>query len=92
MNAGFLYNIENKKIKDIKIAFGGIGPVTKRLYKTEAFLKGKSFIDAEINFANNILQDEITPISDVRGSEAYRRRVSKNLLTRFYHDGSMAHE
>ena len=31
-------------------------------------------------------RDEVTPISDVRGSDAYRRQLVENLFAKCFHD------
>ena len=36
--------------------------------------------------AGNIACGEVTPISDVRGSEGYRRTLAKNILIKFWQD------
>jgi xanthine dehydrogenase iron-sulfur cluster and FAD-binding subunit A len=41
---------------------------------------------ASIDEAWEILGNEITPIDDVRSTADYRRRVSMNLLRRFWAD------
>jgi xanthine dehydrogenase small subunit len=33
---------------------------------------------------------EITPISDVRGSEEFRLQLTRNVLLRFYHEQALA--
>jgi xanthine dehydrogenase iron-sulfur cluster and FAD-binding subunit A len=36
--------------------------------------------------AGEIAAGEITPWTDVRGSEEYRRRLAVNVLSKFFHD------
>ena len=36
--------------------------------------------------AGEIAAAEITPWTDVRGSERYRRRLAENVLVKFFHD------
>ncbi|MBG08372.1 MAG: xanthine dehydrogenase [Halobacteriovoraceae bacterium] len=81
-----LGNIENGKIKSIKIAYGGVGPVVKRLPKTEKLLSGKEWNEKNIGEAVLQVEKEITPISDVRGSAKFRTQVSKNLLMKYYRE------
>ena len=73
-------------IEEIRLAYGGIGPVVKRLSDTEAFLTGRVISRKTFNEAAELIADEITPISDVRGSEQFRYRLAKNLLKCFYVD------
>ncbi len=65
-----------------KIALGSVAPTVVRARMTEqALAEGASIDDAAL-----ILGDEIVPIDDVRSTADYRRRVSMNLLRRFWAD------
>src|SRR5207247_4521665 len=63
---------ENGVIGEIRIAYGGVGPVIIRMRKTEEALSGKPLNEAEIESACEIARSEITPISDVRGDAEFR--------------------
>jgi xanthine dehydrogenase small subunit len=63
-----------------RIALGSVAPTVVRLPQTEAALSGGASIDE----AAEILGREIVPIDDVRSTADYRRRVSMNLLRRFW--------
>ena len=63
-----------------RIALGSVGPTVVRVPQTEAALAGGASIDD----AAEILGREIVPIDDVRSTADYRRRVSMNLLRRFW--------
>jgi xanthine dehydrogenase small subunit len=86
--AAFWMRRENGVVADIRIAYGGVGPVIYRLRKTEAALVGKPFTEMEIEAATEIARGEITPISDVRGAAEYRLLLSENILRKFYFDVS----
>jgi xanthine dehydrogenase small subunit len=65
---------------DVRVALGSVGPTVRRLPRTEAVLsRGGTLEDAA-----RALQEEITPIDDVRSTAEYRRRVAANLLTDFW--------
>ena len=74
---------EDQRIRDIRLAYGGVGPVVKRLPETEAMLIGKPVSRDSFAAAAAHIRNEITPISDVRGSQAFRYRLAENLLKRF---------
>lgn len=76
--------IENNHIKNIKLAYGGVGPVIKRLEKTEQFLENKPWNEKTIKEGMDLLEKEISPISDLRGSAQFRTQISKNLLMKFF--------
>lgn len=74
------------RISDAKIAYGAVGPVVLRLHKTEAFLQGREFNLETMEAAGEIAVKEITPISDVRGGQAFRLQLARNVLIKFYHE------
>jgi len=63
------------------IAIGSVAATVIRARHAEAALARGSIEDAQ-----RALMRDITPIDDLRSSADYRRRVSANLLTRFWHD------
>ncbi len=67
-------------IAEVHLSAGGIWPFPKYLEKTAAFLRGKKPTEALWTEAEPILQSEIAPISDVRGSEAYKRLLLSKLF------------
>lgn len=87
-SAAFRMSCKNSSIDSIDIAFGGVAPTTLRMVKTEEFLKGKEFSLDTFEAAGRIARDEVTPISDVRGSEEYRRQLAENILSKFYYEAA----
>lgn len=67
-----------------RIALGSVAPTVIRLPETELALAGGASIDEAVE----ILGREIAPIDDIRSTADYRRRVSQNLLRRFWDDTS----
>jgi xanthine dehydrogenase small subunit len=63
-----------------RIALGSVAPTVIRLPETEAVLAAGGSIEE----ARNALSREIQPIDDIRSTAEYRRRVSGNLLERFW--------
>lgn len=78
--------VQNDRIEKIAIAYGGVGPVILRLPQTENFLTGKELSLPNLVEAGNIAVNEITPISDVRGSKEFRNLLAKNILLKFFYD------
>ena len=67
-------------ITDIHLSAGGVAPFPKYLKETIVFLKGKK-IDAEIlKEAIAIMNTEIAPISDARGTADYKRLLLRQLF------------
>lgn len=82
VNAGF-FTKGKSTLSDLRIAYGGVGPTVLRLPKTEKHLR-ENFSAEGIKSSLSVAQTEMTPLSDLRGSEEFRRKVSNNLLKKFY--------
>jgi len=67
-------------IADMHISAGGVAPFPKYLANTAAFLKRKTINAENIEQAIIIMNDEIAPISDARGTEAYKRLLLRQLF------------
>ncbi len=86
VNSALSLQVENGVIKSAHFAAGGVAPIPLYLPKTSAFLVGKIFPVNEITAekmlveVNEIIQSEISPISDVRGSKEYKRLLLKQLF------------
>ncbi|MCF6172156.1 MAG: FAD binding domain-containing protein [Bacteroidales bacterium] len=80
VNTAIHLHIENDFITKAALAAGGVSPVPFFLVKTSKFLTGQRLDEATLLQANEIMQDEISPISDIRGSEAYKRLLLRQLF------------
>jgi len=78
--ASFNLEVINKKIKNIKIAYGGMASIPKRAKYCEKILLNSSITEQIINKAKEALEKDFKPISDMRASRKYRMEVAKNLL------------
>ena len=67
-------------ITDAHVAVGGVAPIPLYLKETSSFLIGRHVDEDTLKKANDIMQAEISPISDVRGSEAYKRLLARQLF------------
>jgi xanthine dehydrogenase small subunit len=67
------------------IALGAVGPTVLRARRAEKFLLGKPLTEEVMQAAGDVIVEEITPITDVRGSADYRRQLARNVLLKFYH-------
>lgn len=78
------YKLDDGKLEDIKLAFGGVGPKVLRMPKLEGHAKGKTLDMKLITDLTKMVDSEITPLSDLRGTKEYRYRLIKNLLHKFH--------
>jgi xanthine dehydrogenase small subunit len=67
-------------ITEAHASMGGVGPIPKYLAKTSDFLADKEITVSVIKEAEQILQSELSPISDARGTEAYKRLLGRQLF------------
>ncbi len=85
VSAAFRLNLNDSgTVEDVTLAFGGMAECTKRSVKTEEFLRGKKWHRRHVEEAQQVIDTEFQPISDVRGSAEFRRIVARNLLLKFW--------
>ena len=80
VNAAARITFQNNLIIDAHFSLGGVAAVPKYLTNTNAFLVGKELTVATIKAAEEVVQSEISPISDVRGTIAYKRLLARQLF------------
>lgn len=62
------------------LSAGGVAPVPFYFEKTRAYLQGRPIVPATVLGAAEIARQEITPISDLRGSADYKRLLLRQLI------------
>ena len=80
VNFASKFDLQNDIIQTAHLAVGGVGPIPAYLHKTAAFLQGKSINETNIREAIILLNGEISPISDARGSAEYKRLLARQLF------------
>ncbi|HEY8917325.1 MAG TPA: FAD binding domain-containing protein, partial [Chitinophaga sp.] len=80
VNTALHIRMEGEVMAEVRLSAGGVGPVPMLLERTAAFLQGRWLSAALLQEALNIAQTEITPISDARGTEAYKRLLLNQLI------------
>lgn len=73
VNSSLFLRKNGPDILEAGLSAGGLGPVPLFLPKASAWLKGKTASAEILPELLKIAQSEISPISDVRGSESYKR-------------------
>lgn len=76
--------VENGKVADARLAYGGMAGVPKRAAHAEAALVGKDWNEASVRTAMTALAQDFSPLTDARGSAEYRLKTARNLLYRFW--------
>jgi CO/xanthine dehydrogenase FAD-binding subunit len=70
-------------VASISIAVGSVAPTVIRARRTEELLTGARVDDRLIDRVRPVIEGEISPISDLRSTEHYRRTVTGNVLAKF---------
>jgi xanthine dehydrogenase small subunit len=82
VNTAILLSIKNGTISKAHVSAGGVAPVPLYLKNVSSYLMHRMWpFDKEtMKEVNHILQAEISPISDVRGSARYKRLLLQRLF------------
>ena len=80
--------LDGQKIADVRLAYGGLAAVPKRAPAAENALSGAEWNEASVQAAMSALDQDFSPISDMRSTAEYRQQVCKNLLYRFWLESS----
>ncbi|WP_151085736.1 FAD binding domain-containing protein [Hymenobacter baengnokdamensis] len=80
VNTAAWLRVENDVITAARVSAGGVGPVPLLLARTGEYLLGRPLSADTVAGANAVMQAEISPISDVRGTAAYKRLLLRQLL------------
>ena len=70
-------------LERIAIGIGSVAPTVIRARRTEQLLAGAKLTPALIEDARRLVAREISPITDLRSTEHYRRTVTGNVLVKF---------
>ena len=79
VNSAMRVHCEDGVIREMGLAMGGVAPVPLFMKATCQYLLGKRVSAKAIQGAFPILQQEIAPIDDVRGSADYKRLLVRQL-------------
>ena len=82
--AGLAIRIEDGQAVHARFAFGGMAATVRRATRAEAAAHGAPWNEETLERAIVALTHDFAPITDLRASASYRRRVAANLLRRFW--------
>jgi len=80
VNSAIKIMIDKDLISQVHLAIGGVAPVPLYIGKTCQYLIGKPVEANFIKEAAKVLDSEIAPIDDVRGSSDYKRLLARQLF------------
>ncbi|MCD4784113.1 MAG: xanthine dehydrogenase family protein subunit M [Candidatus Eremiobacteraeota bacterium] len=87
VSMAFCANITGNKLEDVRISLGAVAPTVVRTPKTEEYLNGKEISDEVVKEACEIITTEVTPITDLRSTDKYRRQMAGVLLEKLINKG-----
>ena len=80
----FAISVADGRVTGARIAFGGMAGTPARAPACEAVLVGQAWSEARVEAAAQALAQDYSPLTDVRGSSAYRLTAAANLLRRLW--------
>jgi xanthine dehydrogenase small subunit len=80
----FRLQLDGDIVTRFRMACGGLAPVVKRAAHCEAVLDGARWQEESIERAAAALEQDFSPITDMRASADIRLRATQNLLRRFF--------
>jgi xanthine dehydrogenase small subunit len=83
--AAFVVDVDgSNQILHARLGYGGVAATPARAIAVEEFLVGKPWTMETIQAVKPILQEAFTPLTDLRGSAEYRKRLVVNLFEKFF--------
>ena len=70
------------RLNDVSLALGAVAPTVIYAQRTAILLNSKPLNSELIDEASRIIQEEAEPISDIRSTSEYRRKMVGALLKR----------
>ena len=80
VNSALRIRCENGLVEEIGLTMGGVAPIPLFLKQTCDYFLGKPLDKATVTAALAIVQNEIAPISDIRGSADYKRLLARQFI------------
>ncbi|MGB3138274.1 MAG: xanthine dehydrogenase small subunit [Nodosilinea sp.] len=82
--AAFVVDVDDSnQILHARLGYGGVAATPARAIAVENFLVGKPWSAETIQAVKPLLQDAFSPLTDLRGSANYRKRLVVNLFEKF---------
>jgi len=85
VTVGLAFTPRDGRLENVRIAFGSSAPTPLRGRETEAVLEGQRLAPQLVDRAAQAAEREVSPISDIRGSERYRRALAGAFVRRLLH-------
>jgi len=80
VNSAIHIHLNNNIIQTVHLAIGGVAATPLYLGNACSFLQGKALNTSTLKTFFSLVQSEITPISDIHGSQDYKRLLTRQIL------------
>ncbi len=80
VNSAIRLELVGDSVREAHISAGGVAATPKYLANTAVFLVGKPITPETVRAATVVMNDEIAPISDARGTADYKRLLLRQLF------------
>ena len=78
----FRLRVENSTVAELRAAYGGMAATTSRAKHVEAAITGKPWNADTLKDVDDLIAKDFQPMTDHRGTDAYRLRAAANLIRR----------
>jgi xanthine dehydrogenase small subunit len=86
VNCAIRFTMNEGKLSEIRLAFGGVAATSVCMPRIEGLLLGQKLNAEILEKCDAIIDQELKPLSDVRSSAEYRLKLCKNLLRKWAHE------
>ena len=83
-NSATVFTVNKGAFASVGLALGGVAPIPFTARRTMEWLREKPLTKETFLGSMEVLQEEISPIDDVRGSAEYKRRLVSALMADHY--------
>ena len=84
VNSALAFRLTTGCFEEVRLFYGGVAAIPFEAEMTASFLEGKQATEEVIREASTIIKKEISPLSDVRGSQEFRRDLAGNHLIKHF--------
>ena len=88
----FNLELDQGRVADIRIAYGGMAAISKRAKRAEQAMIGQAWCEDTVFAGMSALEDDFNPVSDLRASARYRLLSAKNLIRKLFLESTRGDE
>ena len=88
----FNLELDQGRVASIRIAYGGMAATPKRAKRAEQAMIGRAWGEDTVRAGMTAIEDDFSPVSDMRASARYRLLSAKNLIRKLYLESTGGYE